>query len=208
MKHYAAALKNEPLIIEFSGGKDSIAMTDLLMRHHSGEKVFVFYYFVPGLEIKERILTHYERKYGIKINRAPSHRYLSMKTGKKWRMADVEEKARRDYGIAYIAQGSKKIDSMARRGMMKNLVNGVDSRDYRFYPVCDMSDAEVMAYCKTNKLMLPVEYSSGMSRDFWVPDKAKLLWIRSAFPADYKKIIMEFPQLENVVKREQMYGSK
>ena len=208
MYHSAAALKNEPLIIQFSGGKDSICMLDLLMQHHNGKMVVVFFYFVKGLEIKERTLNFYEKKYGIKIDQYPSHRTLTLSTGKKWKMADIETMLREKYDISYIAQGSRKQESMARRGMMANLDDGLDKRNLKFYPIADMSNKQVLSYCKINKLPLPVEYNHGMDRDIWVPDAAKMLWLKNNMPEDYRKIITEFPQLESMVKRESMYGGK
>lgn len=208
MLHYAAALSKEPLIIQFSGGKDSIVMLDLLMRHHTGKKVVVFMYFVPELDVKNRVIRYYEKKYGIKIDQVPSHRTLTLKTGKKWKMADVENMLREKYDITYIAQGSRKQDSMARRGMLQKLNNGVDYRNYKFYPVAEMSTREIMAYIKLNKLVLPVEYNHGMDRDFWVPDVPKMLWLKNNFPEDYKKVITEFPQLEAMVIRERLHGSQ
>jgi tRNA(Ile)-lysidine synthase TilS/MesJ len=67
VKQISDILKNEPIIVMFSTGKDSIVMSDLLMKGYSGKKEFVFLYFVEGLEIKQRIIEHYEKLWKLGI---------------------------------------------------------------------------------------------------------------------------------------------
>jgi sulfate adenylyltransferase subunit 2 len=199
IKGISQFLKDEPLLVMFSTGKDSIVMTDLLIKNYQGRLEFVFLYFVDGLEIKERILRHYEKRYGIAIHRQPHFTSLSMKTGKKYKMADIERGLRANYNISYIAQGYKKTDSMARRGMLARLPMGIDERNKKVYPVAEWNDKKILSYIKLNKLPLPVEYNHGLKHDFSVPDIDFILYLKNNFPDDYQKIIAEFPRLEAMV---------
>jgi 3'-phosphoadenosine 5'-phosphosulfate sulfotransferase (PAPS reductase)/FAD synthetase len=180
----------------FSTGKDSIVMADLLVKGYPGKKEFVFLYFVQGLEIKQRIIEHYEKRWNIKIHQQPHFGTLSLKTGKKYKMADIERGLRTKFNISYIAQGIRRDESLARRGMLAHLQYGIDEKYKKLYPIADYSAKDVMAYIKLNKLPLPIEYSGGWKRDFSVPDVDGLVYLKNNFPNDYKKVIAEFPQLE------------
>jgi len=196
VKQISGILKNEPIIVMFSTGKDSIVMADLLIKGYSGKKEFVFLYFVHGLEIKQRIIEYYEKHWNIKIRQQPHFLSLSLKTGKKYKIADIEHGLRAKFDISYIAQGVRRDESMARRGMLAHLPYGIDEKYKKLYPIADFSAKDVMAYIKLNKLPLPVEYSHGWKHDFSVPDVDGLVYLKNNFPNDYKNVIAEFPQLE------------
>lgn len=192
-------LNNEPLIVMFSTGKDSIVMADLVVKGYSGKMAFVYLYFVPALEIKQRIIEHYEKRWNIKINQQPDPVTLSLKTGKKYKMSDIEHGLRAKFNISYIAQGVRRDESLARRGMLKHLPFGIDEKYKKIYPIADFSTKDVMSYIKLNKLPLPIEYSHGWKHDFSVPDVDGLVYLKNNFPNDYKKVIAEFPKLESMV---------
>ena len=192
-------LNGEPLIVMFSTGKDSIVMADLLIKGYRGHKEFVFLYFVPGLDIKQRIIGHYENRWNITVHQQPHYGALSLKTGKKYRMADIEHGLRAAFNISYIAQGVRRDESMARRGMLAHLPYGIDERNKKLYPIAGFSAKDIMAYIKLRKLPLPVEYSHGWKHDLSVPDVDGLVYLKNNFPKDYAKVIAEFPRLEALV---------
>lgn len=202
------ALKNEPVLIMFSGGKDSIVVLDLFMRYFPKEQIkVVHYYFVPCLSIKERVLTWYEEKYNIEIIREPDSKTIALQSGKKsYSQANQEAVLRKKYNVKYLAQGIRKQDSMARRGMLANLPYGIDERNGKLYPIAEWTTKQVMSYIKLNKLMLPVEYSIGWDHDFYIPNATGMLMLKNNFPEDYNKVIAVFPQLESMAKRVEMYG--
>ena len=195
-------LKKEPSILLFSTGKDSIVSGDLL--HNTGISFTpVFLYFVKGLAIKQSIIEYYEKRWNVKIEQRPHPRSLSLKANKKYKMSDIEKSLRAEFNISWIIDGAKKTDSMARRGMMANLTDGIDERNRKIYPLADWNDNKVMAYIKLNRLMLPIEYQHGFKRDFNVPTIKKLLYLKNNFLSDYKKILNEFPNLESMVWAEE-----
>ena len=191
-----AFLKNDGLIVMFSTGKDSIVMSDILIKKYQVKMQFVFLYFVQGLEIKQRIIDYYERLWHIEIRQEPHYGALSLKTGKKYKMSDIEHGLRKQFDISYIAQGIRRDESLARRGMLAHLPDGIDERNKKVYPIADYSAKQVMTYCKLNRLMLPVEYQHGWKHDFSVPDIEGLVYLKNNFPSDYAKVINEFPSLD------------
>ena len=195
-KKIAEILKDEPIIVMFSTGKDSVVMSDLLVKRYRGRMEFVFLYFVQGLEIKQRIIEHYEKRWNVKIHQQPHFGALSMKTGKKHAMGDIERGLRATFDISYIAQGIRRDESVARRSQLARLPYGIDEKYKKLYPIADLSAKDVMSYIKLNRLPLPAEYSHGLKRDFSVPDVELLIYLKHNFPNDYKKVINEFPRLE------------
>jgi sulfate adenylyltransferase subunit 2 len=196
-------LSGEPVIVLFSTGKDSIVMTDLLVKHYTGRIVPVFMYFVAGLSIKQRVIDYYQKRWNLEIEQVPHFTTLCLKTGKKYHLADIERGLRATYNISWIAEGYKKTDSLARRGMLANLPHGIDERNRKIYPVSDWNDKKIMAYIKVNRLQLPIEYNHGLKHDFSVPDAKLLLYLKNNFPGDYRKVITEFPNMEALVWAEQ-----
>ena len=209
IKLMAEALKNEPLLIMFSGGKDSIVTLDLAMTYFKRDKIKILhYYFVPGLSIKERILKWYEDKYKIEIIREPDSKTIALQTGKKsYTQSKQESIIRQKFNVKYLMQGVRKQDSMARRGMLANLNHGIDDRNGKLYPIGDWSTRQVFSYIKINKLMLPLEYSMGLGRDFYIPNATGMEMLKNNFPEDYKKVIECFPQLESMARRMEFYGN-
>jgi 3'-phosphoadenosine 5'-phosphosulfate sulfotransferase (PAPS reductase)/FAD synthetase len=193
------ALHGAPIIVFFSTGKDSIVMADLLVKGYSGQKQFVFLYFVEGLEIKQRLIDYYEQRWNVKIDQYQHYGALSLKTGKKYKMADIEHGLRAKYNISWIAQGVRRDESMARRGMLAHLPFGIDERNKKLYPIADFSTKQVMAYTRLNKLLLPPEYQHGLKHDLSVPDVDGLVYLKNNYPNDYEKVIAEFPRLGAMV---------
>ena len=196
VKQISRILKDEPLIVMFSTGKDSIVMSDLLIKHYTGKMEFVFLYFVQGLEIKQRFIDYYANRWKIKVHQMPDSVNLTMKAGKKYKNSDIERGLRAKFDISYIAQGIRRNESVARRGQLAHLPYGIDEKYKKVFPIADFSTKDVMAYIKLNKLPLPVEYSHGWIHDFYTPDINGLVYLKNNFPNDYRKVIAEFPQLE------------
>jgi phosphoadenosine phosphosulfate reductase len=183
----------------FSTGKDSIVTLDLMIKHYKGPMKFVYLYFVKGLPMKEAILQHYEKRYGITIDRLPDSSHIFMKTGKRHKLAHIEADIRFKYDISYLATGIRRDETFSRRGMLAHIEHGIDEKYKKLYPVIDFSKKDIYAYIKFHKLPLPIEYNSGKDRDLYVPSASTLLILKRNYPNDYQVIIKEFPQLEAVV---------
>jgi 3'-phosphoadenosine 5'-phosphosulfate sulfotransferase (PAPS reductase)/FAD synthetase len=216
-----AVLKEKPAAILFSGGKDSIAMSDMLNEEGLLPKLFVYFYFVPGLSFVESVLRYYARLWRVGILRYPSDESLSlmaqMKGARKTKYNELDVlkalreslSLRKELADIWLVSGAKKKDSLARRGMLSKLSNGIDPKRKVIYPLIDWSDRQVMAYCKQRKLRLPITYSMGLKNSMWVPDIEGLIWIKANFPRDYDRIIAVFPILSSMVfKHERQYARK
>lgn len=195
----------EPILVGFSTGRDSIVMLDLLMKNYKGKMTFVYYYFVPNLSYKEKLLQYYENKYNIKIHRKPSWGTLSYTLGKKVEQGDVMRMTRREFNIQYFALGLRRSESLTRRGILAGCT-GIDEKFKYFYPIIDFTQKQVQSYVYMNKLPIGEEYSLGFKHDLSVVDSQGLLFIKNQYPEDYTKIINAFPSLEGGIKRLQYYG--
>ncbi|MCL2374743.1 MAG: phosphoadenosine phosphosulfate reductase family protein, partial [Treponema sp.] len=161
-------LGETPAVVMFSTGKDSIVALDLMMRHYRGPMRFAYLYFVKGLPMKESILTHYEKRYGITIDRLPDRSHIFLKTGKKYQMMHMENDIRRKYDISWLASGIRRDETLGRRGMLAKIDNGIDEKYRKLYPVASFTKKAIYSYVKLHRLPLPVEYNTGKDRDFWV----------------------------------------
>lgn len=201
---------NESSALFFSGGKDAIATAEVWLTRAVLQKEprFVYFYFVEGLSFVESILRFYEMRWNVRIERRPCHETLSMqsreKGGRRYSFGDVERMYREETGVQWIISGTKKADSLARRGMLKQFTNGIDEENGRCYPLIDWTDKQVSGYCNIHKLPLPVTYAHGIKRSVWIPDAEMLIWIKGQFPSDYKKIVATFPALEIAVEKRLM----
>ncbi len=197
----------EPCLVGFSTGRDSIVMLDLMMKNYKGKMTFVYYYFVPNLEYKEKLLKYYEQKYDIKIERRPSQITLSYMLGRVIKQSEVFNNSRHEFGISYFALGERRCESLKRRGKLAHIYD-VDERNKYFYPLIDFSNKQVESYVKLHNLPIGEEYKVGYKHDLSICDPKGLLYIKHQYPDDYNKIIRTFPNLEAGVRRLEMYGSE
>lgn len=202
---HAQAIASEisDAIVLFSTGKDSIAMLDLACRYMDRARLVVVHlYFVPGLSWRETIFRHYEKRYGIKIYQFPQvdvskiikAHDLTQQHVKTLRQPDIEAFLRREFNISWLLYGYKKADSLSRRGML-SIIDGIDYRHKKAYPVSDWSEKDVFNYCKRERLPLPADYNSGF-RDINTFKGASLDWLYNNFPADYERVKAVYPFVE------------
>ena len=191
-------------LVCFSAGRDSVVMLDLFMKYYKGNMKFVYFYFVPNLEFKEKILHYYEKKYGIEIIRKPSWTTLSYTMGKQVRQGEVFKNIRQETNISYMATGVRRAESFRRRAYLKG-ITGVDERNHYFYPLIDWTSKQVASYVSLNRLPIGEEYKNGFNHDLSTPDNLTLLYIKNQYPNDYQKIINTFPQLEAGIKKLEFY---
>ena len=209
IKKIALELEKEPVLLFFSCGKDSIVSLDLFCKYYRGEITVIFFYFVDGLEIKEKILRWYENKYNIKIVREPDFKIVKYESDKKsYNLGRYENYLRDKYNISYIVRGDKKVDSFSRRGYLSKLHDGIDKKYLKLYPVMDWSNKQIFSYVKFNKLLLPDEYKAGFDRDFYIPNSEKMLYLKNNYYNDYLKVIAKYPEFEAMALRREYHGSE
>ena len=119
-----------PLIVAYSGGKDSAAVLDLAARAVGADRLRAYFlYIVPGLECQERVLRAASTRYGVEIMRLPhvalqdmlrdgAHRPKATRFRRRVKDDDVYRHVRRETGGRVILAGHRMDESQGRRGMI------------------------------------------------------------------------------------------
>jgi phosphoadenosine phosphosulfate reductase len=178
-----------------SGGKDSVVMFDLCVRHFKRVHP-VLMFIVDGLSFNNKIIDFYEKKYGFEFIRVPHFmlsellRYGSFCQGDFTvpiiTIADIYSYVRKLTNTYWIAAGERISDSIIRRAMIKNS-SSIDMRRGRFYPIAYWRKNEILSYIKQKRLLVSPEtkYLGWSFRSF---DLSDLIVIKNKFPTDYDKI--------------------
>ena len=203
----------DSVIVGFSGGKDSIVTLDLCLKYFKRVVPF-FMYLVPDLEFQEKMLKHYENRYGIEILRIPHFECSDFLKYGSFTIPDLDVNIvtindtyaflREQTGIHWIAAGERCADSIVRNAMIKKS-GSIDFKRGRFYPLAYWSKNEVLQYIKFHKLYLsPEQKKIGFS--FRSLAGNELSVIKELYPKDYEKILKVYPFAGAGVKRFEEYG--
>lgn len=204
---------SDTVLVSFSGGKESIVVLDLCMRYFKHVHV-LFQVIVPNLDYEEKILTWYEKKYGIEIIRAvgecaaEAYRYGYFRptdlTFPIISETDFYNYYRVQTGSWFVASGERVEDSLQRRAMIKHS-GTINVEQGRFYPVALWKKKEIYDYIKYHKLYLhPAQRELGFSLTPF--GGRSLKWHLDNHPEDYYKIIKQFPFAGAYVTRKEQYG--
>jgi phosphoadenosine phosphosulfate reductase len=210
-------IKNQPVLLAFSGGKDSIVCLDLASQVFSHIECFYFY-LVKGLSFVEAPLEFAKKKYDIKIHYVPSiplieaYRYgIYMPHYKEFvdipalYYRDAENYIRLKTGIQWIIYGLRRTDSWVRRAILKK-IDMFDLRNRKLYPVSDFTADEIRTYLNLRNIPLPEQ---GGKRSFGVDLQVSTLkFIYANYPDDFKLIKKKFPFCEAVLKREEYHAKE
>lgn len=196
----AASRFSDEVIVSFSGGKDSVVVLDLCMRHFRKVHAF-FMYQVPGLSFQEATLRWYEQRYGIEILRVPHPELATWLRLGVFRhedygvpainFNDVYHYVRRQTGGWWIAAGERIADSIWRRAMMKQS-GSIDRKRGRFYPVAYFRRPDVVGYIERHRLKVSPE-SRYLGHSFRSLEPEEMFLTRLHYPDDFRKIERWFP---------------
>lgn len=203
MKHLSE-LTDSVLLFHSATGKDSIMCLDLCKKYIKNVTC-VFMYTVPNLTHVEKYINHSIAKYKVKFIQVPHYAISSYKkTG--FLGCEMDEKTpiknlnkivdecKQYTGIEWAVFGFKRSDSMNRNLMMNKLhMNSFNLETKNAYPICDLSNKQVLQYCDENGLIEPIRYGSGRSQGASPSDADFLNWCRKYYPQDYQKVISYFP---------------
>jgi phosphoadenosine phosphosulfate reductase len=204
-------------IVAVSCGKDSVATLSMCCEHLGSENVRCYFmYFVPGLSFQEKYLTYLEGRFGVTIMRLPHWGLRRLfqdaalrfpvppsKVPKAVKIRDIENYVRVNTGFAWIATGERAADSMERQAQIKKC-NGVNHERLRFYPIAYWSNAAVFNYLKSQRIVLPGDYTATGSQSFGSLWAEQLIGIRDRFPEDYEKVKQMFPFADAQILRYQL----
>ena len=196
-------------ILFYSGGKDSLALLDLIAPQFD-RVVCVFMYFVKDLEHINKFLKIIERYPSAELLQTP-HFVLSTvyregmfcvpdKSMPKTDLKKVRAKVQAETGIDWVFMGMKQSDSLHRRLML---------RGYREQAICDASTTayplslwkkgEVLAYLKHRKLPMPIDYGIKSNSSGLVFDARVFNYLRTNYPKDLEKIYAKFPLSQQIL---------
>ena len=201
--------KSNRAILFYSGGKDSIALLDLMAREFE-EVVCVFMYFVKDLEHTDKYIRFSKAKYSnVKFLEVPHwilsqiHRSGMFCVPQKIRLIklkDVIEAVKIKTGIQYAFIGEKKADNMNRRIKLRLYELEAISTTNNVYPLSNWRDGDVLTYIDKNKLPKPINYGKKKNRSVGVFfDTDVFVWLRSHYPGDLQKILKVYPLSEKLL---------
>lgn len=207
LKNFQQATGTTKILTSYSGGKDSLAVLQLCLEAGFECQAF-FMYFLPGLECEEKLIRVAEKQLGVKVWRYQHpDNVMYLKYGMycditkqalalpNLRIPDIENKAREDSGIRWIASGHRKMDSLERRAMLSQC----NMRDYagqRLYPIGEWSEKEVYQYLRHRKLPVPHKFGGGQTSGINLLYVQRILWLKDNYPEDYAKILRVFPYIQ------------
>lgn len=216
----AARRKSDSVLVSFSGGRDSLVVTDLCLRVFDRVEGF-FMQVVPGLETVEGPAIEAAARFGMKLHMTPH--WIAFRL-KRYGIYGFEPREREDWpeikirdiyalmiaetGISVIATGAKRVDSIWR----KRYLDSTKAWTEVINPVVGWSKHEIAAYLLSHKIPLP-QGSTGRSELGAEEAKAAggidlskgavcLLYDRS--PSDYALLEAEFPFVGAIIKQREM----
>ena len=205
----------DAVIVAFSGGKESIVVLDMCMKHFKRVVPF-FMYYIPGLSFQEKQIRWYENRYGIEIVRLPHFELSNLLRYGTLRspdydvpiisINDIYEWMRDKTGIRWIAAGERSGDSVIRGAMIKHS-GSIDDKRWRFYPVAWWNQQEILDYIKVKKLYRGID-SRTLGTSFEGVNTRSFVFLKEHFPSDYERALKLFPLAEGAVVRYQVYGKE
>ena len=203
------------VIVPFSGGKDSLAVLELLHQNEFTIRPY-FMYIVKGIGFQQRYLAMIERRYGFEILQVPHPQlFQDLKWGyyrtpvpdmPKIQWNEIDAFVRSKLGLnLIICGGEKKMDSLQRRGMISSTApDGYCSVRNRGYVISEWSDHDVYSFINKANIPLPPDYA--MFRGSWGGDvlPRKTLQIYRRYPEDYEKLKKVYPFIEAAVLKAEM----
>lgn len=215
------AAEGRPVLLAFSGGKDSLAAW-LALRDSGVQVVPYSMYYVPGLRFVEDAMAHWEDVFGQRIHRYPHaslYRWLNnfvfqapeyLATIDAARLPSpsyeqIVDLIRKDLGLpedTWVADGVRAADSIIRRTGF--VTNGVKKpKHHKVSVVWDWRVSHVTDRLELAQIELPVDYA-WFGRSFDGMDYRFLKPLSENAPDDYQRILDWFPLADlELFRREQ-----
>lgn len=212
------AQQTDAVLVMLSGGKDSLVTVDLCLSVFKRVEG-LYMYPIAGLRSCDGPVDIAEKRFGIKVHRTQhwlTNQWLREGMFRpspidlpKIGLNDIQNIARAETGIQWIASGERAEDSMARRARLVRC-KGLEEPQYRMFPIYDWHTTEVVSYLRAKRIPLPPRIgSSGQSGTSGFELRAPCLrFLRDNYPDDYQKVLEVFPHAESAIKREEFSRTK
>lgn len=215
------AERHETVILQFSGGKDSVAAW-LQCKRYFGRVVPFYMAYVPDLQFVERTLRYYEAAFATPIYRVlhpsfwdwlrrlvfvapPQLRVIERARWPSPTFDTIRADVKRDHGLppdTLVATGVRLKESLLRKVAIKS--QGALPRDGQFRCIWDWSAGDVYDAVEEAGLDLAVDYRMH-GRSFDAIHGWWLTAVKQWFPDDYERICNWFPLAEAEVLRHEWF---
>lgn len=207
LRHLAPARFPEVkrVIVAYSGGKDSLVVTDLAVRFYGADRVVGFYlYFVDDMDLTRAIIAYAKERWGIEVIAYP-HFFTSEYLNRGQfcaadpnvpllKVKDIERVAKADLGAQWIAYGYRRSDSLERNAMLRcNYPGGVSEAWARLAPVAEFSRNDILLYCRRHDIVVPSEQEMKTRSSNVGLYPSSMWWLRKWWPKDYERVLKVFP---------------
>jgi sulfate adenylyltransferase subunit 2 len=113
---------------------------------------------------------------------------------REYSLGQLTEIIRERTGIEWACYGFKQSDSMNRRLMLRTYdMDAVCWKSKKFYPLSGYKNSDILRYISDNLLIKPEIYGNAKSNGTAISDIDYLLFLRSNFQDDLKKVALTFP---------------
>lgn len=214
------AAKYPEVLVAYSGGKDSLVVTDLCCKAFQ-RVTAVHMEFVPGLKVVEDQIELAKSRWGIDVIRVPDNVFLrcyqigeyndvhhSIKKIKTLRNNDVFKVVAHEGNFSLVANGMKRGDGMftMAAGSEENVAGELSQGIKMVCPLWKWRNTDVLAYLTVNKI--PIPPSDGRKSSSIDMTEPNILWLWDKQREDFYLLEKYFPYMRAVVKRREWYGKE
>ena len=216
--------KEKTILVSYSGGKDSLAVTDLAVRVFGVPNIKAFMMeAIPGLRYTAEIADNLQRRHGISLILLPHWTMLQaigslcfcdgmvgggrkpseLAVFKNSKLADIHAMIRQRTGIRTIATGYKRADSLWRRRMMSvpSAMAGLCC------PLANWTRKQVVEYLASRKIPMPEDMGGTKYLKNGVDlNTRSVCWLHDHMPDDFAKLESVFPYVGAIIARRKFYG--
>ena len=196
-----------------AGGKDGIALLDMLATHFP-KVICIYMYLIRDMEHIQPYIRWAENRYkgicDVRVIQVESFQMDSIrKIGlfcdaepdiKIRKVGEFEEEMRQKYGFHYAFSGMKGVDGYMKRMRLKMFAKtGYITEKGMVYPLAIWTNKEVLNYINSRNLIQPFVYMPECVSQGFSIDLPTLIHLRKFYPKDYQLTLQRFPYAEKLI---------
>lgn len=215
-----AGLRDFPVVVSFSGGKDCMAAWIALREANVKVVGALFLQLIPGLTFVDEHIARCEQWFGMPIKKLihpstvrmlregvfqPPERYDLARSFANWNNDHVDKWVQAEWPGALCALGCRVHDSLVRRAAVVRFNAQLNTKRRTTWPIYDWTTGQCVEAIERAGMRLPVDYRM-FGRTFDGIHWQYLDPIRKHYPNDYRKIAEWFPLIEAEFTRRERAG--